>query len=65
MRGPHLQRPRAPRDDRRPELENTHPFCLGTYSFCHNGTVIAYPRLLEPGVPKPPGETDSEASSTT
>ena len=19
-------------------LENTHPFCLGNYSFCHNGT---------------------------
>ena len=28
-------------------LENTHPFCLGNYSFGHNGTVLAYPRLLE------------------
>ena len=24
-------------------LENTHPFCLGNYSFCHNGTIIALP----------------------
>ena len=42
-------------------LENTHPFLLGNYSFSHNGTVIAYPRLLEPGVARPAGETDSEA----
>ncbi len=42
-------------------LVNTHPFTLGNYSFGHNGTVIAYPRLLEPGVPTPAGETDSEA----
>ena len=41
--------------------ENTHPFCLGPYSFCHNGTIVRYSRLLEPGVPKPHGETDSEA----
>jgi len=41
-------------------LENTHPFLLGNYSFAHNGTVIAYPRLLEPGVAPPAGETDSE-----
>lgn len=41
-------------------LANTHPFARGTYSFSHNGTVIDYPRLLEPGVPKPVGETDSE-----
>jgi predicted glutamine amidotransferase len=42
-------------------LGNTHPFCLGNYSFGHNGTVLHYPRLLEPGVAKPRGETDSEA----
>ena len=42
-------------------LVNTHPFLLGNYSFGHNGTVIAYPRLLEPGVTPPVGETDSEA----
>ncbi len=42
-------------------LANTHPFLLGNYSFGHNGTVIAYPRLLEPGVAPPAGETDSEA----
>jgi predicted glutamine amidotransferase len=41
--------------------ENTHPFCLGSYSFCHNGTLMYYPKLLEPGVPKPKGQTDSEA----
>ncbi len=41
--------------------ENTHPFAMGNYTFGHNGTVIAYPRLLEPGVPSPAGETDSEA----
>ena len=27
--------------------ENTHPFCLGSYSFGHNGTILRYPRLLE------------------
>ena len=42
-------------------LVNTHPFVLGNYSFGHNGTVIAYPRLIEPGVQPPSGETDSEA----
>jgi predicted glutamine amidotransferase len=42
-------------------LENTHPFCLGNYSFGHNGTILHWPRLLEPGVAEPAGETDSEA----
>jgi predicted glutamine amidotransferase len=41
--------------------ENTHPFCLGPYSFCHNGTLLRYPKLLEPDVAKPNGQTDSEA----
>ncbi|MGH2762707.1 MAG: class II glutamine amidotransferase [Thermoleophilaceae bacterium] len=41
--------------------QNTHPFCLGSYSFGHNGTIMRYPRLLEPGVKKPVGDTDSEA----
>lgn len=40
--------------------ENTHPFCLGNYSFSHNGTVLHAHRLLEPGVRAPAGETDSE-----
>ena len=40
--------------------ENTHPFCLGPYSFGHNGTIIDYLRLLERGVAEPKGETDSE-----
>jgi glutamine amidotransferase len=41
--------------------ENTHPFCLGPYTFGHNGTIVNYPKLLEPGVSAPKGETDSEA----
>lgn len=41
-------------------LENTHPFTLGNYSYCHNGTILSYPRLLEPGVAPPSGDTDSE-----
>ena len=41
-------------------MANTHPFCLGDYSFSHNGTVLQYPRLLEPGVRPPAGDTDSE-----
>src|SRR5215212_6551535 len=41
-------------------LENTHPFCLGTYSFSHNGTVIDFQKLLEPGVRTPRGDSDSE-----
>lgn len=41
--------------------ENTHPFCLGPYSFCHNGTIMRYRKLLdEPGVQPPKGQTDSE-----
>jgi glutamine amidotransferase len=43
-------------------LRNTHPFSLGPHSFCHNGTILRYPRLLEePGVERPVGDTDSEA----
>ena len=41
-------------------LVNTHPFVMGEYSFSHNGTVIRYPKLIEPGVNPPQGETDSE-----
>jgi predicted glutamine amidotransferase len=41
-------------------MPNTHPFCTGDYSFGHNGTVLHFPRLLEPGVRKPAGDTDSE-----
>jgi hypothetical protein len=41
-------------------LVNTHPFCLGNYSFSHNGTVLEFPRLLRPGVGRPVGDTDSE-----
>jgi predicted glutamine amidotransferase len=41
-------------------MENTHPFCLGPYSFGHNGTVLHFPRLLEYGVQPPRGDTDTE-----
>ena len=41
-------------------LENTHPFCLGNYTLGHNGTIVRYPRLLEPGMRRPEGNTDSE-----
>lgn len=40
--------------------ENTHPFCLGPYTFCHNGTIVRFAKLLEPGVAPPSGQTDSE-----
>jgi predicted glutamine amidotransferase len=39
---------------------NTHPFCLGSYTLGHNGTIINYPRLLDPGMRRPEGDTDSE-----
>jgi predicted glutamine amidotransferase len=43
-------------------LENTHPFCLGSHTLGHNGTIVRYPRLLEdPRVARPKGDTDSEA----
>jgi predicted glutamine amidotransferase len=40
--------------------ENTHPFCLGSNTLGHNGTIVRYPRLLEPGMRRPKGHTDSE-----
>jgi predicted glutamine amidotransferase len=40
--------------------ENTHPFCLGNYSFSHNGTVLRFMRLMENGARPPAGQTDSE-----
>jgi predicted glutamine amidotransferase len=40
--------------------ENTHPFCLGEYSFSHNGTLMDYPRLQGARVREPVGATDSE-----
>ena len=40
--------------------ENTHPFSLGSYTLGHNGTIVRYPRLLEPGMCRPEGDTDSE-----
>ncbi len=46
-------------------LENTHPFCLGPYSFCHNGTVLHFPRLLELGVPKPDRRRPTASTCST
>jgi predicted glutamine amidotransferase len=40
--------------------QNTHPFCLGEFSFCHNGTILRFNKLLEPRVAPPRGQTDSE-----
>lgn len=40
---------------------NTHPFCMGDYSFSHNGTVLRFPALLGSEVRPPRGDTDSEA----
>jgi len=41
-------------------LENTHPFCLGNFTLGHNGTILRYPRLIEPEMRRPAGDTDSE-----
>jgi predicted glutamine amidotransferase len=41
-------------------FENTHPFSLSSYTLGHNGTILRYPRLLEPGMRRPAGDTDSE-----
>jgi predicted glutamine amidotransferase len=41
-------------------LANTHPFCLGDYSFSHNGTILDFPRLVGRGVREAVGDTDSE-----
>ena len=40
--------------------ENTHPFCLGPYSFSHNGTVRHIAKLFDPSIGAPAGTTDSE-----
>jgi predicted glutamine amidotransferase len=40
--------------------ENTHPFSLGEYAFCHNGTISGSRRLLGRDGNGPRGETDSE-----
>ena len=41
-------------------LANTHPFVHGAWSYSHNGTVIDFPALREPGVEPALGDTDSE-----
>ena len=49
---------RATVGDLRPE--NTHPFCLASYSLGHNGTVMECTRLLGDDVARPAGDTDTE-----
>ena len=45
-------------------LENTHPFRLGSYTLGHNGTILRYPRLLEPGMRRPRATRTPSTSST-
>jgi predicted glutamine amidotransferase len=52
----HVRRPTT--GDATPE--NTHPFCLGPYSFSHNGTIVNITRLSDPGLEPSAGDTDSE-----
>jgi predicted glutamine amidotransferase len=40
--------------------ENTHPFCLGPYSFSHNGTIRNITHYADPSIGRPAGSTDSE-----
>ena len=40
--------------------ENTHPFCLGSYSFSHNGTIMDFVKLTHNGIAPVKGTTDSE-----
>ena len=46
-------------------LENTHPFTPRQLLLGHNGTVLSYPRLIEPGVASPPGRPTPSPSSTS
>ena len=46
-------------------LENTHPFCLGSYTLGHNGTILRYPRLLEPGDAPRRRATPTPSTSST
>ena len=45
-------------------LENTHPFCLGNYTLGHNGTIVRYPRLLDPACAGPRATPIRSTSST-
>jgi predicted glutamine amidotransferase len=42
------------------ELENTHPFSEGPYTYCHNGTILEPRRLRELSDRPLRGDTDSE-----
>ena len=46
-------------------LENTHPFVLGNYSYCHNGTIIRYPRLARAGRRRRAAATPTRSTSST
>ena len=47
LRGPHPAWPTCARPPHGDLTDaNTHPFCLGEYAFCHNGTLGAHERLM-------------------
>jgi glutamine amidotransferase len=43
-----------------PTPENTQPFCLSEYTFCHSGTIGHYEQLLPRDGSGPRGDSDSE-----
>jgi len=42
------------------ELDNTHPFDRGPYTYCHNGTILKASQLVPLADRQPRGVTDSE-----
>jgi predicted glutamine amidotransferase len=42
------------------KLENTHPFSRGSYTYCHNGTILKAQTLVPLADREPAGDTDSE-----
>ena len=46
-------------------LENTHPFSLDCYTLGHNGTILDYPRLREPGMRRPRATRTRSTCSTS
>ena len=46
-------------------LENTHPFALGNYSYCHNGTIIQLPAPAGSGHAPRRRATPTRSTSST
>ena len=44
--------------------ENTHPFTLGPYAYCHNGTILKA-SALEPLADRPAWATRTPSGSST